>query len=89
MMGSKNFKAKRKHFIFCEIKGRKMNQKNFDRKQRYGICKFAVGVAFCNHGSSVWQLLADEHGKSTVTPVENNNQGLSELPKEVSGKSCN
>ena len=90
MMGSKNFKAKRKRFIFVKLKGRKMNQKNFDRKQRYGIRKFAVGVASVTIGAVVFgvnPVLANEQGNSTVTAAENNNQGLSELPKEVSSGS--
>ena len=90
MMGSKNFKAKRKRFIFVKLKGRKMNQKNFDRKQRYGIRKFAVGVTSVTIGAVVFgvnPVLANEQGNSTVTVAENNNQGLSELPKEVSSGS--
>ena len=73
-----------------ELKGRKMNQKNFDRKQRYGIRKFAVGVASVTIGAVVFgvnPVLANEQGNSTVTAAENNNQGLSELPKEVSSGS--
>ena len=72
------------------LKGRKMNQKNFDRKQRYGIRKFAVGVASVTIGAVVFgvnPVLANEQGNSTVTAAENNNQGLSELPKEVSSGS--
>ena len=91
MVGSKNFKTKRKRFIFLVIlKGRKMNQKNYDRKQRYGIRKFAVGVASVTIGAVVFgvnPVLANEQGNSTVTAAENNNQGLSELPKEVSSGS--
>ena len=67
-----------------------MNQKNFDRKQRYGIRKFAVGVASVTIGAVVFgvnPVLANEQGNSTVTASENNNQGLSELPKEVSSGS--
>ena len=88
--GSKNFKTKRKRFIFIKLKGRNMNQKNFDRKQRYGIRKFAVGVASVTIGAVVFgvnPVLASEQGNSTVTASENNNQGLSELPKEVSSGS--
>ena len=73
-----------------ELKGRKMNQKNFDRKQRYGIRKFAVGVASVTIGAVVFgvnPVLANEQGNSTVTAAENNNQGLSELPKETSSGS--
>ena len=67
-----------------------MNQKNFDRKQRYGIRKFAVGVASVTIGAVVFgvnPVLANEQGNSTVTAAENNNQGLSELPKETSSGS--
>ena len=67
-----------------------MNQKNFDRKQRYGIRKFAVGVASVTIGAVVFgvnPVLANEQGNSTVTATENNNQGLSELPKEASSGS--
>ena len=73
-----------------ELKGRKMNQKNFDRKQRYGIRKFAVGVASVTIGAVVFgvnPVLANEQGNSTVIAAENNNQGLSELPKEASSGS--
>ena len=73
-----------------ELKGRKMNQKNFDRKQRYGIRKFAVGVASVTIGAVVFgvnPVFANEQGNSTVTAAENNNQGLSELPKEASSGS--
>ncbi|MDU4468469.1 MAG: sialidase domain-containing protein [Streptococcus mitis] len=67
-----------------------MDQKNFDRKQRYGIRKFAVGVASVTIGTVVFgvnPVLANEQGNATVTAAENNNQGLSELPKEVSSGS--
>ena len=67
-----------------------MNQKNFERKQRYGIRKFAVGVASVTIGAVVFgvnPVLANEQGNSTVTATENNNQGLSELPKEASSGS--
>ena len=67
-----------------------MNQKNFDRKQRYGIRKFAMGVASVTIGAVVFgvnPVLANEQGNSTVTAAENNNQGLSELPKEASSGS--
>ena len=67
-----------------------MNQKNFDRKQRYGIRKFAVSVASVTIGAVVFgvnPVLANEQGNSTVTAAENNSQGLSELPKEASSGS--
>ena len=91
MVGSKNFKTKESALFLVILKGRKMNQKNYDRKQRYGIRKFAVGVASVTIGAVVFgvnPVLANEQGNSTVTAAENNNQGLSELPKEVFRKSC-
>ena len=66
-----------------------MNYKSLDRKQRYGIRKFAVGAASVVIGTVVFganPVLAQEQanvaGASTET-VEPG-QGLSELPKEVS-----
>ena len=67
-----------------------MNYKDLDRKYRFGIRKFAVGVASVTIGAVVFgvnPVFANEQGNSTVTSVENNNQGLSELPKEVSSGS--
>ena len=66
-----------------------MNYKSLDRKQRYGIRKFAVGAASVVIGTVVFganPVLAQEQAnaaganKETVEP----GQGLSELPKEVS-----
>ena len=57
-----------------------MNQKNFDRKQRYGIRKFAVGVVSVTIGVVVFgvnPVLANEHGNSTLTAADNNNTFLS------------
>ena len=88
--GVKILKQKESVLFFVKLKGRKMNQKNFDRKQRYGIRKFAVGVASVTIGAVVFgvnPVLANEQGNSTVTAAENNNQGLSELPKEASSGS--
>lgn len=66
-----------------------MNYKSLDRKQRYGIRKFAVGAASVVIGTVVFganPVLAQEQvsaaGANTET-VEPG-QGLSELPKEVS-----
>ena len=89
-IGSKNFKIKRKRFTYIEVKGKKMDKKYVDRKQRYGIRKFAVGVASVIIGAVIFgvnPVLANEQGNSTVTAAENNNPGLSELPKEPSSGS--
>ena len=67
-----------------------MDKKYVDRKQRYGIRKFAVGVASVIIGAVIFgvnPVLANEQGNSTVTAAENNNPGLSELPKEPSSGS--
>ena len=89
-IGSKIFKIKRKRFTYIEVKGKKMDKKYVDRKQRYGIRKFAVGVASVIIGAVIFgvnPVLANEQGNSTVTSAENNNPGLSELPKEPSSGS--
>lgn len=61
-----------------------MNYKSLDRKQRYGIRKFAVGAASVVIGTVVFganPVLAQEQANTeTVEP----GQGLSELPKEAS-----
>ena len=75
-MGVKILKQKESALFFVKLKGRKMNQKNFDRKQRYGIRKFAVGVASVTIGAVVFganPVSANEQGNSTVTTSENNN----------------
>lgn len=68
-----------------------MNYKSLDRKQRYGIRKFAVGAASVVIGTVVFgvnPVLAQEQanaaGASTETVKSGQGQGLSELPKEVS-----
>lgn len=68
-----------------------MNYKSLDRKQRYGIRKFAVGAASVVIGTVVFgvnPVLAQEQanaaGASTETVDSGQGQGLSELPKEAS-----
>ncbi|RSI01155.1 Sialidase A precursor [Streptococcus oralis] len=68
-----------------------MNYKYLNRKQRYGIRKFAVGAASVVIGTVVFganPVLAQEQanaaGASTETVDSGQGQGLSELPKEVS-----
>ena len=68
-----------------------MNYKSLDRKQRYGIRKFAIGAASVVIGTVVFgvnPVLAQEQanaaGASTETVDSGQGQGLSELPKEAS-----
>jgi len=66
-----------------------MNYKSLDRKQRYGIRKFAVGTASVVIGTVVFganPVLAQEQANAAGANTETvePGQGLSELPKEVS-----
>ncbi|MDU5072926.1 MAG: sialidase domain-containing protein [Streptococcus sp.] len=66
-----------------------MNYKSLDRKQRYGIRKFAVGAASVVIGTVVFganPVLAQEQANAAGSNTETvePGQGLSELPKEAS-----
>ncbi len=66
-----------------------MNYKSLDRKQRYGIRKFAVGAASVVIGTVVFganPVLAQEQANAAGANTETvePGQGLSELPKKVS-----
>ena len=66
-----------------------MNYKSLDRKQRYGIRKFAVGAASVVIGTVVFganPVLAQEQANAAGANTETiePSQGLSELPKEAS-----
>ena len=66
-----------------------MNYKSLDRKQRYGIRKFAVGAASVVIGTVVFgvnPVLAQEQANTAGANTETvePGQGLSELPKEAS-----
>lgn len=66
-----------------------MNYKSLNRKQRYGIRKFAVGAASVVIGTVVFganPVLAQEQANAAGASTETvePGQGLSELPKEVS-----
>ena len=66
-----------------------MNYKSLDRKQRYGIRKFAVGAASVVIGTVVFgvnPVSAQEQANAAGanTEIVEPGQGLSELPKEVS-----
>ena len=66
-----------------------MKYRDFDRKRRYGIRKFAVGAASVVIGTVVFganPVLAQEQANAAGANTETvePSQGLSELPKEVS-----
>ncbi len=66
-----------------------MKYRDFDRKQRYGIRKFAVGAASVVIGTVVFganPVLAQEQANAAGANTETvePGQGLSELPKEAS-----
>ena len=60
-----------------------MNQRDFDRKQRYGIRKFAVGAASVVIGAVVFGAAPALAQEAPSTNGETAGQSLSELPKEV------
>jgi len=82
-LGAKIFKQKRKRFIFVENGRKYMTQRDFERKQRFGIRKFTVGAASVVIGAVVFgasPVLAQE---APATSGETAGQALPELPKEV------
>ena len=83
VLGAKIFKQKRKRFIFVENGRKYMTQRDFERKQRFGIRKFTVGAASVVIGAVVFgasPVLAQE---APATSGETAGQALPELPKEV------
>ncbi|WP_414271176.1 SIALI-17 repeat-containing surface protein [Streptococcus infantis] len=60
-----------------------MNQRHFDRKQRYGIRKFAVGAASVVIGAVVFGASPAFAQEAPSTNGETAGQSLPELPKEV------
>ena len=60
-----------------------MNQRDFDRKQRYGIRKFAVGAASVVIGAVVFGAAPTLAQEAPSTNGETAEQSLPELPKEV------
>ena len=60
-----------------------MNQRDFDRKQRYGIRKFAVGAASVVIGAVVFGAAPALAQEAPSTNGETAGQSLPELPKEV------
>ena len=83
VLGAKIFKQKRKRFIFVDNGRKYMIQRDFERKQRFGIRKFTVGAASVVIGAVVFgasPVLAQE---APATGGETAGQALPELPKEV------
>ena len=83
VLGAKIFKQKRKRFIFVDNGRKYMTQRDFERKQRFGIRKFTVGAASVVIGAVVFgasPVLAQE---APATSGETAGQALPELPKEV------
>ena len=83
VLGAKIFKQKRKRFIFVDNGRKYMIQRDFERKQRFGIRKFTVGAASVVIGAVVFgasPVLAQE---APSTSGETAGQALPELPKEV------
>ena len=60
-----------------------MNQRHFDRKQRYGIRKFTVGAASVVIGAVVFGVAPALAQEAPSTNGETAGQSLPELPKEV------
>ena len=60
-----------------------MNQRHFDRKQRYGIRKFAVGAASVVIGAVVFGATPAFAQEAPSANGETAGQSLPELPKEV------
>jgi len=80
---------KKKALYFMKNERTNMNYKSLDRKQRYGIRKFAVGAASVVIGTVVFganPVLAQEQANAAGANTETvkPGQGLSELPKEAS-----
>jgi len=81
---------KKESALFTEnMKGKNMKYRDFDRKRRYGIRKFAVGAASVVIGTVVFganPVLAQEQANAAGANTETvePGQGLSELPKEAS-----
>ena len=83
VLGAKIFKQKRKRFIFVKNGRKYMTQRDFERKQHFGIRKFTVGAASVVIGAVVFgasPVLAQE---APATSGETAGQALPELPKEV------
>ena len=81
---------KKESALFTEnMKGKNMKYRDFDRKRRYGIRKFAVGTASVLIGTVIFgvnPVLAQEQANAAGANTETvePGQGLSELPKEAS-----
>ena len=79
----KNFNKKESALFFVKDGRKYMTQRDFERKQRFGIRKFTVGAASVVIGAVVFgasPVLAQE---APATSGETAGQALPELPKEV------
>ena len=79
----KNFNKKESALFFVKDGRKYMTQRDFERKQRFGIRKFTVGAASVVIGAVVFgasPVLAQE---APSTSGETAGQALPELPKEV------
>ena len=79
----KNFNKKESALFFVKDGRKYMTQRDFERKQRFGIRKFTVGAASVVIGAVVFgasPVLAQE---APATGGETTGQALPELPKEV------
>ena len=68
------------------MKGKKMKYRDFDRKRRYGIRKFAVGTASVLIGTVVFgvsPVLAQEQGNVVAPSTENVEKGKGQSSEEV------
>jgi len=77
---------KRKRFIFLENGRKYMTQRDFERKQRYGIRKFTVGTASVVIGTLVFgfsPVLAQESTTTSSITTEQKDPVSPKLPKEA------
>ena len=83
MPGRQKILSKKESALFCKKERKNMTQRDFERKQRFGIRKFTVGAASVVIGAVVFgasPVLAQE---APATSGETAGQALPELPKEV------
>lgn len=66
-----------------------MKQREFDRKERYGIRKFTVGAASVVIGAVVFGVSPVLAQEAPANTSETAGQALPELPKEAEGSDGN
>ena len=82
-VGELKILSKKKALYFCENERKNMKQREFDRKERYGIRKFTVGAASVVIGAVVFGVSPVLAQEAPTTNGETAGQALPELPKEV------